>query len=140
MMKIDSTAAKIGRSMKNLENMRASLLLLRRRFLLRFFLLLEFFLLLCDAHRRAGSDLHQALHDHALALLQSAGDDPVAARPFAEVDRARLGRALLVHDVDELALRSFEDGALRHYHRVGTHRAAQDHPHELARPDGPAGI
>src|SRR6185295_20339009 len=66
-----------------------------------------------DPHRRAGAELHHAVDDHALAFLQAVGDDPVAAAgPFAGLHRPRLGRALLVDDIDELALRALEHRAL----------------------------
>src|SRR4029077_13686297 len=57
---------------------------------------------------------------------------PGVARPVADLDQPRLCRAVLVDDVDELALRALEHRALRHGERVGTRRAAQDHAHELA--------
>src|SRR5512138_2387195 len=99
-MKIDSTAAKIGRSMKNLENIgRAPLLLLVRLGLLRLRLLLlrgrarlrlRARAGLRDAHRRAGPQAHQALDDHAVAGADALVHDPRVARPFADLDRPRL--------------------------------------------------
>src|SRR3954470_5876873 len=93
MMKIDSTAAKIGRSMKKRENM---LLLLRRRFAFAFRLLLG------NLHRSTGPELHEPVHDHFFARLQAVQHHPVGARPLAELDRARLRDPLLADDVDEL--------------------------------------
>src|SRR3954471_9003614 len=100
-MKMDRTAAKIGRSMKKRENM----LFLRRGF--------RFFFCLCfgNLHRGTRPDAHHAIGDHALAALQARGDDPGVAGPRAGLDRPRLGHALLVDDIDELALRPFEHRA-----------------------------
>src|SRR5947208_13314144 len=114
-MKMDSTAAKIGLSIKKRENMG---LFLRLRFLL-----LRLRRRLCpgfgDAHRRSRPQAHQALDDHAIAGLDALVDDPGIARPFADFDRARLGGVVLIDDVDELALRALEHRALRHGDRVG---------------------
>src|SRR5437016_1702219 len=127
-MKMDSTAAKIGRSMKNLENMGRVLLLLfvRLRFCFRLGAGLG------DAHRRSRPEAHQALDDHAIAGLHALVDDPGIARPFADLDRPRLSGVFFVDDVDELALRSFHHRALWHRKRVRARRAAQDHADELA--------
>ena len=128
-MKIESTAAKIGRSMKKRENMATSSPQ-RLSWLLGDLL---FSRLLGHLHRRARADLHHAVDDHLLAGLQAGGDDPVVARPVADLHRPRLGRALLVDHVDELALRAFQHRALRHGDRVRARRAVQHHAHELAR-------
>src|SRR5438034_6082749 len=95
-MKMDSTAAKMGRSMKKRENMG---LFLRLRFCFRLGAGLG------DAHRRSRPEAHQALDDHAVAGLHALVDDPGIARPLADLDRPRLRGVLLVDDIDELALR-----------------------------------
>ena len=100
-MKIESTAAKIGRSMKKREIMRffalrrgrcgavASVLAvvglalpagLRR--------VLRHRARVDDLHRRARADLHDAVDDDALARLQARLDDPAVAGPFADLHRA----------------------------------------------------
>src|SRR5438128_8613178 len=88
-IKMDSTAAKIGRSMKKRENM---VLLLRRWFALR--LRRRLGPGFGDAHRRSRPEAHQALDDHAIAGLHALVDDPGIARPFADLDRPRLRRVL----------------------------------------------
>src|SRR5213075_55079 len=70
--------------------------------------------------------------DHLVAGLHALVDDPGVAGPVADIDRSRLRRALLVDDIDELALRAFEHGALRHGQRIRPRRALQDHAHEFA--------
>ena len=65
--------------------------------------------------------------------LRPAVDDPAVAGPVADLDRARLGLALGVDDVDELALGAFQHGALRDHDRVRAHRAREHDAHELAR-------
>src|SRR5438874_5948115 len=64
-MKMDSTAAKIGLSMKNRENMG---LFLRLRFL-RLRLRRRLCPCLGDAHRRSRPEAHQAFDDHGIARL-----------------------------------------------------------------------
>src|SRR5882672_10732608 len=108
-MKIESTAAKIGRSMKKRENMWSSLLLrddgspafglgrpvlrgvgfprLRGR----------------DSHGRARADFHHAVHDHPVSGVETCGDNPGIAVPVAQLDRPGLGLALGVDHIDELA-------------------------------------
>src|SRR5947207_10383706 len=108
-MKMDSTAAKIGLSMKKRENM---VLLLRRWLALR--LRRRFGASFGDVHRGSRPEAHQTLDDHAIAGLHALVDDPGIARPLADLDRPRLCGALLVDDVDELALRSLHHRALRH--------------------------
>src|SRR5712692_6280701 len=115
-MKMESTAAKIGRSMKKRENMA---LLLRLRFCLGFRLRLRLRLRLGDAHRRAGPQAHQALDDHAVARLYAVVDHPAVARPVADLDRARFSLAFFIDDINKFSLGTFEDGALRHRKRVG---------------------
>src|SRR5437867_4272229 len=93
-MKMDSTAAKIGLSMKSRENMD---LFLRLRFGFRLALRLRRRLgaSFGDAHRRSRPEAHQALDDHAIAGLHVLVDDPGIARPFADLDRQRLRGVLL---------------------------------------------
>src|SRR2546422_4605957 len=129
-MKMDTTAAKMGRSMKNRENMG---LLLGRGFGC-------FGLCFGNPHRGARPEAHHAVDDHALARLEPARDDPGLPRPFAGLDRARLGLAFFIDDVDELSLRPFQHRALRHGDRVGARRAAQDDAHELAGLERAAGV
>src|SRR6266850_5761215 len=121
-MKIESTAANIGRSMKKRENMMELPLFLCDdgsaafgRPVLRGvgFPRLRF----SDSHGRARADLHDAVHDHAIAGGETRSHDPGFAVPVAKLDRPGLGLALGVDDVDELALRTFEHRALRHQDR-----------------------
>src|SRR5258708_39755979 len=122
-MKMESTAAKIGLSMKKRENMA---LLLRFCFGFRLRLLgLRLRSRFSDAHRSARSEAHQALDDHLVARLHAFLDDPRIARPVADLDRPRLRGAFLVDHVDELALRPLEHRALRHGQRVGARRASK---------------
>src|SRR5687768_18594697 len=113
-MKIDSTAAKIGRSMKKRDIICGSLLLGGRRGLLlrslvrtRIWTLSARFAALAgrafavsgrgavrDLHRSARGphelQLHHAVNDYALAGLEAAADDPGIARPVADFHRPRL--------------------------------------------------
>src|SRR6185503_2514394 len=115
-MKTEITAAKIGLSMKNRENI----------------------YLFCggfwfsDLYRRSRPQFHDAVDDHLVAFLEARGDDPLVLRPLARLHRARVGGALLAHHVDELALRAVEHRALGHGDRVRMRRAAQHHAHERA--------
>src|SRR3954465_4536466 len=104
-MNRDRTAAKMGRSMKNREN-------------IYFFSAAGFSGGACglsvpacgfgrgNLHRSARPELHQPVDDDSIAGLQAFGDDPVIACPFAERDRTRLGGAFFIDDVDELSLRA----------------------------------
>src|SRR5438105_7495599 len=138
-IKIDSTAAKIGRSMKKRENM-------GRLFLRLWFLRLGRRLAgrigigVGDAHRRARPQAHQSLGDHAIAGLHALVDHPGVTGPVTDLDRARLCRAVFIDDVDELALRALEHRALRNGERIRARRAAQDDAHEFARPQLALGI
>src|SRR5262249_3958329 len=66
-----------------------------------------------------------AVDDYAIARGQPRGDDPRVALPVAQAHRTRLGLALVVDDVDELALGAFEHRALRHEHRGRALRALE---------------
>src|SRR5688572_7520749 len=163
-MKIESTAAKIGRSIKKREIMvdpdfcrwgrgaggvrlvrygrlllgggggflRAvgGLLLRRRRRAFR----------VRHLDRRTGTDLENAVHDHAVAGLQAGVDDPAVSVPVTDLERPRLGLALGVDDVGELALRAFQHRALRQHDCPGPHRALQHDADELSRAQLSAGI
>src|SRR5687767_13884243 len=130
-MKIESTAAKIGRSMKKRDIMAVSRLLLVRRLrrgLVRRLAAGLTIRLACrfasrrafpvggrravaDLHRSTGRShhlqLHHAVHDHAVAGFQAVVDDPAVTRPVTDFHRPGLGLALGVHDIDELALGAF---------------------------------
>src|SRR6266853_1467621 len=107
-MKIESTAAKIGRSMKKRENMWR----------------LPYFCATTGAWPSAlGIPLFAALPRR---------DNPGIAPPGAQLDRPVLGPAFGADHVDELALRAFEHRALRHEDRGRPLGTFQGHAHELA--------
>ena len=162
-MKIESTAAKIGRSMKKREIMRASHFfsagaagfcgaLSRRlaaglaRRLCRAALAVAAARGIADLHRPTCTGAPGPIFitpstttrspglQAGLSMIQpSPAQSPTSHRP-------RLGLALGVDDVDELALRAFEHRALRHHDRARPHRALQHDAHELAGAQHAAGI
>src|SRR5438067_5793347 len=83
-MKIERTAAKIGRSMKK----RESMLFLRRWLGGGLAARLRRRLSACfrNAHRRAGPETHQAIGDDAVARLHALGHHPGVPRPVADFD------------------------------------------------------
>src|SRR5258706_15929241 len=102
-MRIATTVAKIGRSMKKREKLPMGLL---RRGLLGAGRL----------HHRAGAQLHEVVDDHHVALVQSRGDDGVAADPSGGLDVLRRDLVLRAHGHHEARLVALHDGALRHEH------------------------
>ena len=137
-MKIDSTAAKIGRSMKKRENMARLLYFeaaagrapaLRRR-------------AACgDLDRRTGADAHQPSTITLSPGFKPSRDDPArgsAVDPLAACT-GRAGHHGALHrrlvagrsHIDELALRPLQHGALGHQDRIGPRGADQAHAHEL---------
>src|SRR6266851_3865632 len=124
-MKSDSTAAKMGRSMNRRENIVSPLFFRHGEGRLAAFRTLAHRLRRViglvavmrrgDGHRRSGADFHHAVHDHLVSGIEARGDDPGVALPIAQLDRTRLGPALGVDDVDELALRPLEHRALRNH-------------------------
>ena len=157
-MKIDSTAAKIGRSIKKRENIGDSFRILV--FALYFFASAFFTSPLpalrpafaFHSGRRAKHDrcatgdreqLGGAVGDDDIARLQTRLDDPLLLAvdfdPIAQRHWARqrdVGLAVLTFtgNEDELALRPIHHRALRHDDRVRTHRAFDDHAHKLSWP------
>jgi hypothetical protein len=57
---------------------------------------------------------------------------PLIPGPVAHFDRTRLSHTLVVHDHDDLALRSFEHCALRDGQRIDILCTLERYPHELA--------
>ena len=141
-MKIERTAAKIGRSMKKRESMRAPYFSRRAGLpaLGGFPAALPGGRAVLGRRSRAARTCTGApgpIFMTPSTMTRSPGlqpglDDPAVARPFADLHRARLDLALRVHDVDELVLRAFEHRALRHDDRRRAHRAFEHDAHELA--------
>src|SRR5262245_518525 len=88
-MTIDSTAAKIGRSMKKCENFTADASALRRqRGHLR-------------RHLGAGTHTLQPIDDDRLATVEALADDAIAVDARARPNDARRRRAVLANDKDD---------------------------------------
>src|SRR5580765_331697 len=102
-MRIATTLAKIGRSMKKREKLPMGLLrrdLLGRRGL----------------NHRAGAQLHEVVDDHHVALVQPTGDHGVAADPSGGLHVLRRDLVLRAHGHHEARLVALHDGRLRHQH------------------------
>src|SRR3954468_24606963 len=149
---IDSTAAKIGRSMKKTENMVSALgrlrsaagggllgagrgllgsrrgrLRLRRRALM-------------DGDLDPGPHFLRAFHDDPLARLHSGIDHGKIVGGAAHLDRAH-GHLVVVADYQErLPSLGLLDGLLRHEHRVLPLFDEHPHAHEQPRPEKAVGI
>src|SRR5512139_278970 len=94
---IETTAAKIGRSMKNLDMALHPGL---------------------DDDGHAGVESHRAVDDHLVSVVEAFRDEPVALLPPADLDGPRLGPPLLVDHPHEVPLRALLHGPLGDDDRV----------------------
>lgn len=75
----------------------------------------------------------QALHNDAIADMQSLLDDPLTPLPTARQDFPHLNLIVLAHDEYDRALRALLYRTLRHQDGACLERALEPHSHELSR-------
>src|SRR5215467_297736 len=69
-------------------------------------------------HGSAWPDLHQPIHDDALAGFQARINEPLISMPERGLDRPDLDSFLRIHDVYEWSLRALQHRALWNQDRV----------------------
>src|SRR5580704_3542846 len=105
-MTIEITMATMGRLMKNLDMLLASL---RRRAVWHVRL---------RVYLRAGTDLLDSFGHHALSWLQSIGNDPLGAHAVAHLDCPYADLVLAIHNRHLIRALQLRHGTLRHQQRV----------------------
>src|SRR5882672_5759411 len=134
----EMTDESIGRSMKKWVNTEPRLLLRRLAVLRRFhggaLTLGRSRDRFADLHRLSRNDLQRPFHHDAVARLQPARDqDALLIGIVADHHGPQLGRAVLLHDVDDMAFRALLHGELGHDDRVWARAALHVRSDEHAR-------
>ncbi len=90
--------------------------------------------------RRTRPNLHQPVHNYAVACTQPSIDQPLVSFPIGRSHISNLNLLFLVYDKDKRALGALQDRSLRNEDRVCFGIPRESNLHKLPRQKGPIRI